>query len=137
MWLLLIEEFAGVKLGAGTLYGALAVLERASLVDLVLIFGLAIVLLRGADPATRRPLTLLAAGGGCFIVADVYLGYVRSHGQSTEKIDAWHRADLAMYGAKRAGAGGLACYDPTMADERQASLEAAGDDFAQPIPLTR
>lgn len=28
-----IEEFAGVKLGAGTLYGALAVLERAGLVE--------------------------------------------------------------------------------------------------------
>ena len=28
-----IEEFAGVKLGAGTLYGALAGLERAGLVE--------------------------------------------------------------------------------------------------------
>jgi DNA-binding PadR family transcriptional regulator len=28
-----IEEFAGVKLGAGTLYGALANLERAGLVE--------------------------------------------------------------------------------------------------------
>jgi DNA-binding PadR family transcriptional regulator len=28
-----IEEFAGVKLGAGTLYGALAVLEKAGLVE--------------------------------------------------------------------------------------------------------
>jgi DNA-binding PadR family transcriptional regulator len=28
-----IEEFAGVKLGAGTLYGALAVLEKANLVE--------------------------------------------------------------------------------------------------------
>ncbi|MEN3361197.1 MAG: hypothetical protein V7637_5179 [Mycobacteriales bacterium] len=28
-----VEEFAGVRLGAGTLYGALAVLERAGLVE--------------------------------------------------------------------------------------------------------
>jgi DNA-binding PadR family transcriptional regulator len=28
-----IEEFAGVKLGAGTLYGALALLEKAGLVE--------------------------------------------------------------------------------------------------------
>jgi DNA-binding PadR family transcriptional regulator len=28
-----IEEFAGVKLGAGTLYGALAALEKAGLVE--------------------------------------------------------------------------------------------------------
>jgi DNA-binding PadR family transcriptional regulator len=28
-----IEEFAGVKLGAGTLYGALAVLEKSGLVE--------------------------------------------------------------------------------------------------------
>jgi DNA-binding PadR family transcriptional regulator len=28
-----IEEFAGVRLGAGTLYGALAVLEKAGLVE--------------------------------------------------------------------------------------------------------
>lgn len=45
-----IEEFAGIKLGAGSLYGALAVLEKAGLVE--------------ALPAEerRRPYQITAAG---------------------------------------------------------------------------
>jgi DNA-binding PadR family transcriptional regulator len=45
-----IEDFAGIKLGAGTLYGALAKLERAGLVE--------------ALPADdrRRPYQITAAG---------------------------------------------------------------------------
>jgi DNA-binding PadR family transcriptional regulator len=45
-----IEDFAGVKLGAGTLYGALAMLEKAGLVE--------------ALPAEerRRPYQITAAG---------------------------------------------------------------------------
>lgn len=45
-----VEDFAGVKLGAGTLYGALAMLEKAGLVE--------------ALPAEerRRPYQITAAG---------------------------------------------------------------------------
>jgi DNA-binding PadR family transcriptional regulator len=45
-----IEDFAGIKLGAGTLYGALAMLEKAGLVE--------------ALPAEdrRRPYRITAAG---------------------------------------------------------------------------
>ena len=45
-----VEEFAGVKLGAGTLYGALGMLEKAGLVE--------------ALPAEerRRPYQITAAG---------------------------------------------------------------------------
>jgi diguanylate cyclase len=57
--------------------------------DLVLIFGLASVLLRGTDRSIRRPLTLLAAGGSCFVLADCYLGYLRSHGLSIAAMDHW------------------------------------------------
>jgi DNA-binding PadR family transcriptional regulator len=45
-----IEEFAGVRLGPGTLYGAIASLERDGLIDR----------LRGSD--RRRPYEITSAG---------------------------------------------------------------------------
>jgi diguanylate cyclase len=47
--------------------------------DLVLVFGVATVLLRGAAAASRRPLLLLAAALGFLLAGDVYLGYLRTH----------------------------------------------------------
>jgi diguanylate cyclase (GGDEF)-like protein len=57
--------------------------------DLMLIFSIATVLLRGTDRSTRRPLSMLAAGAGCFVVVDIYLGYVRSHDLPIELINSW------------------------------------------------
>jgi DNA-binding PadR family transcriptional regulator len=45
-----VEEFAGVKLGAGTLYGALAMLEKAGLVEALPV------------EERRRPYQITAAG---------------------------------------------------------------------------
>ena len=45
-----IEEFAGVRLGAGTLYGALSMLEKAGLVEAL------------AAEDRRRPYRITAAG---------------------------------------------------------------------------
>ncbi len=45
-----IEDFAGVKLGAGTLYGALAMLEKAGLVEAL------------TAEERRRPYQITAAG---------------------------------------------------------------------------
>ena len=59
------------------------------LVDLVLIFGIAIVLLRGQDPSSRRPLTMLAAAGTLLIVGDVYGGHQLAIGQPITKINSW------------------------------------------------
>jgi diguanylate cyclase (GGDEF)-like protein len=41
----------------------------------------------------------------------------------TEPDELLHRADLAMYQAKRADSGGFACYDPTAVDGDRSSLE--------------
>ncbi len=57
--------------------------------DLMLIFSIATVLLRGTDRSTRRPLSMVAAGAGCFVLVDIYLGYVRSHGLPIELINSW------------------------------------------------
>lgn len=62
--------------------------------DLLLTFSIARALLRATDPSTRRPLSLLAGAAGAFVVGDVYLGYVRSHGLSVRLIDTW---PLLMY----------------------------------------
>lgn len=45
-----IEDFAGIKLGAGTLYGALAMLEKAGLVEAL------------PEQERRRPYQITAAG---------------------------------------------------------------------------
>ncbi len=47
--------------------------------DLVLVFGIAKVLLRGPAASSRRPLQVLTAGLVLFVVADVYYGYVSLH----------------------------------------------------------
>ncbi len=47
--------------------------------DLVLLFGIAKVLLRGPAESSRRPLQILVVGLVLFVVADVYYGYVGLH----------------------------------------------------------
>jgi diguanylate cyclase (GGDEF)-like protein len=59
------------------------------LVDLVLLFGVAVVLMRGTDPSTRRPMVLLAAAGGCFIVGDTYVGYLIAHMRTPGPVPGW------------------------------------------------
>jgi diguanylate cyclase (GGDEF)-like protein len=57
--------------------------------DLLLTFSVAAVLLRATDPSTRGPLSLLAGAAASFIIGDVCLGYLRSHGLSVKLIDKW------------------------------------------------
>src|SRR5919198_6211695 len=47
--------------------------------DLVMLFGIAKVLLRGPAESSRRPLQILVVGLVLFVVADVYYGYVGLH----------------------------------------------------------
>ncbi len=47
--------------------------------DLVIVFGVATVLLRGVGPVLARPLGILAGALLLFVVADVYYGYVGLH----------------------------------------------------------
>lgn len=70
-------------------------LERAvmsllyPLVDLVLLFGVATVLLHGTNRSTRRPLLLLATAGGCFIVGDTYVSFQVAHPAASEVVAIW------------------------------------------------
>jgi len=59
------------------------------LTDLILISSIAGVLLRATDPSTRRSLEILAGATGIFIVGDVCLGYLRSHGLPIQLINTW------------------------------------------------
>jgi diguanylate cyclase (GGDEF)-like protein len=47
--------------------------------DVLLIFGVAVVVTRGVNAANRRPMWLLAAAIPPWVIGDVYLGYTRSH----------------------------------------------------------
>ncbi len=47
--------------------------------DLVLLFGVSLVLMQGVDAAVRRPMRLLAAALLFEMIGNVYLGYLRSH----------------------------------------------------------
>ncbi|MEN3362062.1 MAG: hypothetical protein V7637_6044 [Mycobacteriales bacterium] len=67
-----------VAVGHHPLRGQLAALAYP-VGDLVLVFGVATVLLRGATTGPRRPLLLLAVALGFLVAGDVYLGYLRTH----------------------------------------------------------
>src|SRR5207249_2695149 len=47
--------------------------------DLVLVFGIAAIILRGPAESCRRALTILAVGLGLFVVADIGFGYYNLH----------------------------------------------------------
>ncbi|WP_433829828.1 putative bifunctional diguanylate cyclase/phosphodiesterase [Actinoplanes sp. CA-015351] len=49
--------------------------------DLVLLFGVALVLTQGADPSVRRPLRLIAVALLFEISGNLYLGFLRAHDQ--------------------------------------------------------
>src|SRR5919198_366358 len=63
--------------GAGFL--AIATSVAYPVGDLVVLFGIAKVLLRGPAESSRRPLQILVVGLVLFVVADVYYGYVGLH----------------------------------------------------------
>jgi diguanylate cyclase (GGDEF)-like protein len=57
-------------------------------VDLLVLFGFARVLLRGTDRSTRRPLRILAVGMLALYVGDAYLGYMQAHEETVQRT-AW------------------------------------------------
>jgi diguanylate cyclase (GGDEF)-like protein len=76
IWYLVVGP--SVAVGERPIRGMIAALAYP-VGDLVLVFGVATVLLRGAAAASRRPLLLLAAALGFLLAGDVYLGYLRTH----------------------------------------------------------
>lgn len=86
LWYLVVGP--GIAM-TGASFDRVAAATAYPVTDLVLIFGVATVLLRGTDPSTRRPLSMLAAGGGFFVVGDTYLGYVRANDLPIELINTW------------------------------------------------
>jgi diguanylate cyclase (GGDEF)-like protein len=66
---------------AGRIPGhALAAAIAYPVLDLMLIFGAAVVLFRGAAESARRPAALLGLGMLFIVAGDTYLGYRQSHG---------------------------------------------------------
>ncbi|MGK5683057.1 diguanylate cyclase domain-containing protein [Actinoplanes sp. URMC 104] len=55
------------------------------MVDLLVLFALARVLLRGAERGARRPLLLLGAGVVALLAGDAYLGYTQAHSGVVER----------------------------------------------------
>ncbi len=77
-----------VSMGHHPLRGQLAAMAYP-VGDLVLVFGVATVLLRGAAGVSRRPLLLSAAALGFLVVGDVYLGYLRTHPVASQTPTNW------------------------------------------------
>jgi diguanylate cyclase (GGDEF)-like protein len=76
LWYLVLGPIV-IQGGAGFL--AIATSVAYPVGDLVLLFGIAKVLLRGPAESSRRPLQILIGGLALFVVADVYYGYVGLH----------------------------------------------------------
>jgi diguanylate cyclase (GGDEF)-like protein len=76
MWYLVVGP--GVAVGHHSLRGQLAALAYP-VGDVVLVFGVTTVLLRGAAAMSRRPLVMIAMALGFLVAGDVYLGYLRTH----------------------------------------------------------
>ncbi|MEV0898480.1 bifunctional diguanylate cyclase/phosphodiesterase [Actinoplanes sp. NPDC049802] len=85
MWYFIIAPtLSGHGLSPAVVAGAIAF----PIGDLVLLFGVSLVLVQGADAAVRRPLSLLAAAMLFEIVGNVWLGYLRSH-QDFKPLTSW------------------------------------------------
>ncbi|HYY82570.1 MAG TPA: EAL domain-containing protein [Actinomycetes bacterium] len=76
LWYLVLGP-AVTDSGAGFLTVATSIAYPVG--DLVLVFGIAKVLLRGPAASSRRPLQILIGGLALFVVADVYYGYIGLH----------------------------------------------------------
>ncbi|WP_327006599.1 EAL domain-containing protein [Dactylosporangium sp. NBC_01737] len=85
MWYFVVGPYILAK---GASVGTVVAAAAYPAADLALLFGIAKVLLRGADPASRRPLGIVAAGMVVFTVGDGYLGYMQAHADHVERT-AW------------------------------------------------
>jgi diguanylate cyclase (GGDEF)-like protein len=84
-WYFVVGPYVSAKgASAGTVVAAAA----APAADLALLFGLAMVLPRGSDPAARRPLGLVALGALAFAAGDGYLAHLLVHAERVER-PAW------------------------------------------------
>ncbi|GAB3868934.1 putative bifunctional diguanylate cyclase/phosphodiesterase [Dactylosporangium cerinum] len=85
MWYFVVGPYI---LANGTSVGAVVAAAAYPAADLALLFGIAKVLLRGADPTFRRPLGIVAVAMVVFTVGDGYLGYMQAHAAEVERT-AW------------------------------------------------
>ncbi|MFF5234043.1 putative bifunctional diguanylate cyclase/phosphodiesterase [Dactylosporangium sp. NPDC000521] len=85
MWYFVVGPYLVAK---GASAGAVVAAAVRPAADLALLFALTQVLLRGADPASRRPLGIVAAGMLIHTAGDGYLGYLQAHAGQVERI-AW------------------------------------------------
>ncbi|MEV4518154.1 bifunctional diguanylate cyclase/phosphodiesterase [Dactylosporangium sp. NPDC049525] len=76
MWYFVVGPYILAK---GASVGTVVAAAAYPVADLALLFGIAKVLLRGADPTSRRPLGIVAAAMAVFTVGDGYLGYMQAH----------------------------------------------------------
>jgi diguanylate cyclase len=73
--------------------------------DLVLVFGFARLLLRGADLAARGPIRLLSVAALCITATDTYLGFAQAYAADADRRDGWQLfCFLSMYYFLMAGA---------------------------------
>ncbi|MET7421411.1 bifunctional diguanylate cyclase/phosphodiesterase [Dactylosporangium sp. NPDC005555] len=85
MWYFVVGPYIVAK---GASVGTVVAAAAYPAADLALLFGLAKVFLRGADPASRRPLGIVAAGMFVYTIGDGYLGYTQAHADQVERT-AW------------------------------------------------
>jgi diguanylate cyclase (GGDEF)-like protein len=86
LWYLILGPYMADR---GTSAGIVAAAAVYPMLDLLLIFGLARVLLRGTDSSARRPILLLAVGTLFLFAGDAWVGYMQAHTPDVYRDGKW------------------------------------------------
>ncbi|MET0491749.1 MAG: EAL domain-containing protein [Actinoplanes sp.] len=89
LWYLILGPYMSMQ---GTSAAIVAVAVTYPVLDLLLIFGFARVLVRGAGTSARPPIMLLSGGALILFGSDVWVGYVQAHSDVVFRNTAGHFA---------------------------------------------
>ncbi|MET0493841.1 MAG: bifunctional diguanylate cyclase/phosphodiesterase [Actinoplanes sp.] len=89
LWYLILGPYVSMR---GTSAAVVAAAVTYPVLDLLLIFGFARVLVRGAGTSARPPIMLLGGGALVLFGRDSWVGYVQAHSDVVFRNTAWHLA---------------------------------------------
>jgi diguanylate cyclase len=87
LWYLILGPYMSMQ---GTSAAIVAAAVTYPVLDLLLIFGFARVLVRGAGTSARPPIMLLGGGALVLFVRDSWVGYMQAHSDVVFRSSGWH-----------------------------------------------